>query len=63
MTSGLPITDIIYNPDEYFMEHIVYHGDTEGFQDIFFLADAYGYLFLNLNENADEAGVFFVQCT
>ena len=35
----------------------------EDFQDIFYLDDAIGYLFLSKEEKANDVGVFFVQCT
>ena len=42
----------------------IYGGDfPEEFQDIFYLDDAIGYLFLSKEEKANDVGVFFVQCT
>ncbi|WP_107841425.1 DUF1963 domain-containing protein [Metasolibacillus meyeri] len=42
----------------------IYGGDfPKEFHDIFFLNDSVGYLFLNKSDNANEAGVFFIQCT
>ncbi len=35
----------------------------EDFKDIFFLSDAVGYLFLNVLENENDAGIFFTQCS
>lgn len=42
----------------------IYGGDfPEGFQDIFYLSDSVGYLFLNKNNDDSDVGVFFTQCT
>lgn len=36
---------------------------SEGFQNIFYLGDSMGYLFLNKDGNSDDIGMFFTQCT
>lgn len=42
----------------------IYAGDfPEEFQDIFYLSDSIGYLFLSKEENSNDAGLFFTQCT
>ncbi|WP_042474302.1 DUF1963 domain-containing protein [Bacillus ndiopicus] len=42
----------------------IYGGDfPKEFQDIFSLSDSIGYLFLNKNDNQNDTGVFFTQCT
>lgn len=35
----------------------------EEFEDIFYLSDSIGYLFLNKDGNTDDIGIFFTQCT
>jgi len=41
----------------------IYGGDfPEEFQDIFYLSDAIGYLFLNREYDANDIGLFFAQC-
>lgn len=42
----------------------IYGGDfPEEFENIFDLEDAIGYLFLSKETEADDEGLFFVQCT
>ena len=42
----------------------IYGGDfPTGFQNIFYLSDSTGYLFLDKEENASDIGLFFTQCT
>lgn len=42
----------------------IYGGDfPEEFQDIFYLNDSIGYLFLRKEENLDDVGLFFTQCS
>lgn len=42
----------------------IYGGDfPEEFQDIFYLNDSIGYLFLSKEENVNDAGLFFTQCS
>ena len=41
------------------------YGDDfpEGFDDIFYLSDSYGYLYLSGEETSTDTGIFFTQCT
>lgn len=42
----------------------IYGGDfPEDFQDIFYLSDSVGYLFLSKEGNLNDAGLFFTQCS
>lgn len=42
----------------------IYGGDfPEEFQDIFYLNDSIGYLFLNGEADANDIGMFFAQCS